>query len=275
MSDTLAIRAKEEGSTAWSSGDYPKALTKFSEAIDYSNPTTDKEFLKILYSNRSAVYLKLNQSENALNDAKKCIELDSQWLKGHTRKGDALYAKKQYTDAYNAYNAGLRITPSDPTLTEKAEKAMRAIRNEATHTSSASSSSSWSSSGTTASSAPMTGIFRQLRLVIVVCVIVYMIPFLPFRLGGTAYRVAAGLYAGLAVYDLYKKYGMPKFSTDYAQLVIPDPNTMKAFLGMMLIMSVRPYIFAIAPVFLNEVSNFTPEIFQVSLHPNHPTRNKP
>ena len=29
--------------------------------------------------------------------------------KGYSRKGDALYAQAKYTEAYNAYNAGLKM----------------------------------------------------------------------------------------------------------------------------------------------------------------------
>ena len=65
---------------------------------------------------------------------------------GYARKGDALLANKLATDAYNAYNSGLRMCPNDSVLTEKSEQAMRAIRNS---TSSPSSDTSTTrSSGT-------------------------------------------------------------------------------------------------------------------------------
>ena len=60
----------------------------------------------------------------------KGIEIDANWVKGFARKGDALLAKKEYTNAYNAYNTGLRLSPNDPLLTEKCEQAMRSIRTQ-------------------------------------------------------------------------------------------------------------------------------------------------
>ena len=42
-------------------------------AISLSN---DQEFLKLVYSNRSAAYLKLNELSLALTDAEQCITLD-------------------------------------------------------------------------------------------------------------------------------------------------------------------------------------------------------
>lgn len=170
MADTLAFRAKEEGSKAWVEGNYSKALEGFSEAINHGG---DKDFLKVIYSNRSAVYLKLNKPEDALKDGNKAIELDANWPKGYTRKGDALYQLKRFTDAYNAYNSGVRVAPNDAGLKEKVELAMKALRNEASRSSSSSSSSS-----SAPQSAPATGIVRQGKLAVVLLILLYFVPFL-------------------------------------------------------------------------------------------------
>jgi hypothetical protein len=74
--------------------------------------------------------------------------------------------------------------------------------------------------------------------------------------------MSAGLFAMIYVYELYLKHGIPKFSSEYGAAIIPDPATMKVFLGGLLVMSYRPYIFAIAPIFLTELTNFTPDLFQ-------------
>ena len=73
--------------------------------------------------------------------------------------------------------------------------------------------------------------------------------------------MSAGLYAVLYVYELFQKYGAPKFSSEYGMLIIPDPATMKVFLGGVIAMSFRPYMFAIAPLFFTELTAFTPELF--------------
>jgi len=75
-----------------SAGNYDLAIKKWTEAID-ATPGSDREFLKVVYSNRSAAYLKLKQNASALADADQCVELDPNWVKGITRKGDALYAQ--------------------------------------------------------------------------------------------------------------------------------------------------------------------------------------
>ncbi len=134
---------KELGSTAWSQGNYSDAIDHFSKSIDNS---TDKNFLKVLFSNRSDSHLKLKQTDQSLADANKCIELDANWSKGYSRKGDALYSQGKLTEAYNAYNAGLRADKNDKTLIAKAEQAMNAIAAADTSSSSSSSSFAWGNS---------------------------------------------------------------------------------------------------------------------------------
>jgi len=97
----------------------------------------------------------------ALLDANKCIEIDPQWTKGFSRKGDALFALGKYTDAYNAYNSALRINPNDSTLNSKRDQAQQAISNAAASSgSSRSSRSSTSIQGT---------IQNYLRFAVVLC----------------------------------------------------------------------------------------------------------
>lgn len=200
--DSLAAQAKAKGSDAWSKGDYQGSITHFTSAIELSissniATSNSKDFLKVLHSNRSAAYLKLNKVTEALRDSNKCIEIDSTWSKGYARKGDALFSSKQYTEAYNAYNAGLRISPNDSTLTEKSEQAMRAIRN-------ASNSNTASSSYTSSSSTPSSGrsntlsasaslvipelYVKYIQMAIFYLGLIYCIPFIPIKYNYLSYR---------------------------------------------------------------------------------------
>lgn len=195
----LAKEAKDAGSNAWSSGNYTLAIEHFTKAISHipshKSSNESKELSKILFSNRSAALLKVKKIEEALEDAKKCIEIDSSWakgtfypfllvintyvqcicMKGYARKGDALYAKKLYTDAYNAYNAGLRSNPNDPTLTEKSEKAMAAIRDSAS--SSSSSSTGFSPSRNGGPKTLLRTITEYLKMGVLLASFLYLIPF--------------------------------------------------------------------------------------------------
>lgn len=169
MSNAAALQAKNDGSTAWSAGNYVLAAEHFTTAINIGG---DKEFLKVLYSNRSAAYLKLSKITDALRDGNKCVELDSNWAKGYARKGDALLASKQYTEAYNAYNSGARIAPNDAAMKEKCEQAMRAMRN-ATESATNAARSSTSSAGSTRPAHPYA---QYAQIAILVLAALYAIP---------------------------------------------------------------------------------------------------
>ena len=87
-----SLEEKSAGATAWGAGDYSLAIEKFTSAIDIEiKNTNDKNFLKTVYSNRSAAYMKMNNKNAALLDAEKCIEIDSNWSKGFIRKGNITY----------------------------------------------------------------------------------------------------------------------------------------------------------------------------------------
>jgi tetratricopeptide (TPR) repeat protein len=217
---TSAYDEKELGSAAWKSGNYEGAIEHFSKAINFSDQN-DKESLKILYSNRSAAYMKVNQFSSALIDGEKCVELDSSWAKGYSRKGDALLSLRRYTPAYNSYNAALRITPNDSTLLEKSEQAMRGIREAAgTNTSTSVGSESANSPTRIDSIKGYIGIFM------VANAILYFIPFLGHSFSSGCYR--RFLFASIAniVIGLYKAFGIPKFNMSYLQQLLSYPHTM-------------------------------------------------
>lgn len=125
-------------------------------------------------------YLKVKKLSEAVADASKCVELDGNWAKGYTRKGDALYSSLKYTDAFNAYNSAKRLSPNDASLVEKCELAMRAIRNEADRSSGATDSGRAGPSTATAT-APPRGIIGKIvttsRYLSMLCAVLYLLPF--------------------------------------------------------------------------------------------------
>lgn len=154
--------------------------------------------------------------------------MDAQWPKGYARKGDANHALGKYTEAYNAYNAGLRIAPSDASLKEKAELAMSAMRAQSDGNSSSNSSSRANGSGSAVPSnisAKLVSIQALCKVLVLLGAVVYCVPFTG-RLSGTAYKVYS--LAALSDYAiaLYAAHGMPQMNMGYAQRVLPDPSTM-------------------------------------------------
>ena len=95
------------GNAAFSAGNYADAVKHFTDAIgvDAAN--------HVFYSNRSAAYAALNDFDAALNDAEKTVTIKPDWVKGHSRKGAALYGLKRYDDACDAYRKGLDLEPEN------------------------------------------------------------------------------------------------------------------------------------------------------------------
>lgn len=175
MASSEAEKAKADGSAAYQREDFQAAVTNYGKAIEFGG---DKDFLRVIYSNRSAAYLSMKQNDKALADAKKCTEIDPQWAKGHIRVGDAFFAMRRFVDAYNAYNSGLRLTPSDASLKVKLEKATLAIQGESRN----------SSRSTPSASIQLTSTLgRYLNLATIGLFVAYLIP-LGARMNGMAYR---------------------------------------------------------------------------------------
>ena len=122
-SDSMSEQAqssKEAGSRAWTEGRFLEAIEHFGKAITLSSG--DRELQKVLYSNRSACYLKLKRNAEALLDANKCLEIDSTWSKGLMRKADALRSLTRYAEAAVIYESLLRASPHDNAIRTKVDE---------------------------------------------------------------------------------------------------------------------------------------------------------
>lgn len=73
-----ATQLKDKGNAFLQAGDFTKAIECYTEAIGVQ-PSNH-----VFYSNRSAAYAKDARYEQALEDAKKCVELKPDW--GKVRK---------------------------------------------------------------------------------------------------------------------------------------------------------------------------------------------
>lgn len=88
---------KSLGDSAFRTGDFKTAIKEYTHAI-----TFDPEF-HILYSNRSAAHLKNGEKSKSLADAKKCVELKPDFVKGHSRLATSLGSLGRWNEARNAY----------------------------------------------------------------------------------------------------------------------------------------------------------------------------
>ncbi|XP_028826917.1 tetratricopeptide repeat protein 28 isoform X3 [Denticeps clupeoides] len=86
-------------------GDFQAAVQLYGEALR-ADPQNC-----ILYSNRSAAYLKLGQYQTALDDAVKARLLNPKWPKAYFRQGVALQYLGRHADALAAFASGLAQDP--------------------------------------------------------------------------------------------------------------------------------------------------------------------
>ena len=88
---------KSLADAAFRSADYKTAIQEYSSAI-----TFDPDF-HILYSNRSAAYLANGEKSRALADAKKCVSIQPDFVKGHNRLASSMLSLGRWNEARGVY----------------------------------------------------------------------------------------------------------------------------------------------------------------------------
>lgn len=99
---------KAEGNKFFAAKEFDKAIEQFTNAIEASELPNH-----VLYSNRSACYASLKNFGKALEDAEKCVEINSTWAKGYNRVGAAQYGLGNFDDAQASYSKALELDPAN------------------------------------------------------------------------------------------------------------------------------------------------------------------
>lgn len=102
---------QQEGNTYYKNKKYKQAIKAYTEALQNT-----KEITHILLSNRSAAHIGAEKIPEAINDAKKCIELKPDWFRGYFRLGKAYLEEKNFTDAYVNFLYSNKLERSKETL---------------------------------------------------------------------------------------------------------------------------------------------------------------
>ncbi|XP_019614922.1 PREDICTED: uncharacterized protein LOC109462771 [Branchiostoma belcheri] len=87
---------RQQGNALFKKEQYSEAIAYYTRAINISGDNVDER----LYSNRSLCYWKLDQYKLSLEDADKCIELNSRSAKGYCRRALALVELVEKDPAY-------------------------------------------------------------------------------------------------------------------------------------------------------------------------------
>ncbi|ESQ38220.1 hypothetical protein EUTSA_v10028542mg [Eutrema salsugineum] len=117
----IAEEEREKGNGFFKEQKYPEAVKHYSEAIK-RNPKDVRA-----YSNRAACYTKLGALPEGLKDAEKCIELDSSFTKGYSRKGAIQFFMKEYDKAMETYQEGLKHDPKNQELLDGVRRCVEQI----------------------------------------------------------------------------------------------------------------------------------------------------
>mmetsp|Transcript_4006 Transcript_4006/g.4905 ORF Transcript_4006/g.4905 Transcript_4006/m.4905 type:complete len:255 (+) Transcript_4006:136-900(+) len=99
----MAEAKKAEGNAAYKARDFSTAVNLYSEAIDLDPEN------HLLYSNRAAANLVLENFEDVAQDCKKCLELEPDFIKAHLRLATALEGLKKHDEALEVISKALKI----------------------------------------------------------------------------------------------------------------------------------------------------------------------
>ena len=102
-----AAHRKKLGNEAFKAGDFTQAAVHYTESIVVHDCDP------LVFCNRAACFLKLGRHQQAFDDCCRAIQLDAQLVKGHFRKGTALYALGRYEESAQTMAHVLRLDPSN------------------------------------------------------------------------------------------------------------------------------------------------------------------
>ena len=126
MADAVDIDASEDlkllGNAAFKSRHFSQAELLYSQAIEKhpSNP--------VLWSNRAAAHLHLEEYGSAISDATKAIELDPSFTKAYYRRGEAQFSLSHFEEAVGNFRSAAKLSPQDPVLRKRLQESERLLK---------------------------------------------------------------------------------------------------------------------------------------------------
>lgn len=160
--------------------------------------------------------------------------------------------------AYNSYNAALRITPTDSSITEKANKAMNALAG----TNSSASHSNTNYSGSNSSNTNQGYVYNvYLRYAILILALFYILP-LGYSTNMMSYKLLSFCFGLDQLSCMVKRQGMPASYTmnglsEYMTRSVTDIAISRVMLALFVGVSVRSYLFAVMPMILITLTAFS------------------
>ncbi|KAK0088868.1 hypothetical protein PV325_010465 [Microctonus aethiopoides] len=114
-------KLKEQGNNCVRQQKYAEAMFHYTHAIKL-DPRNHS-----LFSNRSYVFLKMQQYHFAMEDALMTINLKHDWIKGYFRKAEVEFHTFRFDEALKSYGQALHFQPNDPDILEAINKTSRSL----------------------------------------------------------------------------------------------------------------------------------------------------
>lgn len=117
--EAAAADHKRKGDIAFVSKRYQEALNAYSQSLRHKTSN------HVVWANRSAVYLRLNKPQDALEDARRARTLDESYTKAWFREGSAAKELELYEDAAQAFFEAYRLDSSNPELAQAFQESIK------------------------------------------------------------------------------------------------------------------------------------------------------
>ncbi|CAH4034261.1 unnamed protein product [Pieris brassicae] len=108
----IAEELKVVGNDAYKVGDYDRSIEKYTEGLRIC-PLKFPETRGILYCNRSAAKMKMENHKKAIKDCTKAIELKENYLKAYLRRAISYEATDKFDESLEDYKKVLELEPSN------------------------------------------------------------------------------------------------------------------------------------------------------------------
>lgn len=212
------------------------------------HPQAPNEEKRSVYSNRSYAKLLTGKYSESLSDADKCIEIDPEWSRGYSRKGDALEGLNDFSGACAAFQTAIDKSPNKTDhnyllLKNKLEKMKLDGR-------------------------PTLRALYYLRITIFASALLYMIPFTG-AFSGYMYKLFVFAAMGSCLSEVVDKHGMIQFNMEFVKKIVPEAATQRLFLCFVLFAARLSTLMFMMPVIVTEVANLLPAIANYAKKPQN------
>ncbi|XP_069754980.1 tetratricopeptide repeat protein 1 [Narcine bancroftii] len=119
-----SLTLKEVGNRQFKNAEYSEAENSYTEALGIC-PACNQKDRSILYSNRAAARMKLDNKEDAISDCTKAIDLNPNYIRAILRRAELYEKTEKLDEALQDYKI---IVEKDPSIVQAREACMRLPR---------------------------------------------------------------------------------------------------------------------------------------------------